>query len=78
MKDILQDIVAHTHSLGFLPLAKISGDNMETIIESMAEDRSVIMTAKTKNPVTEFQGTSYAFKKSGIQRKCCYTSCYTI
>lgn len=57
MKDILQDIVAHTHSLGFLPLAKISGDNMETIIESMAEDRSVIMTAKTKNPVTEFQGT---------------------
>jgi hypothetical protein len=31
MKDILQDIVAHTHSLGFLPLVKITGTNLETI-----------------------------------------------
>lgn len=57
MKDILQDIVAHTHSLGFLPLAKVTGDNKNTTIESMAEDRSVIMMAKTKNPISEFKGT---------------------
>jgi len=44
MKDILQDIVAHTHSLGFLSLVKITGDN-GTTIDSMAEDRSVIMNA---------------------------------
>lgn len=56
MKDILQDIVAHTHSLGFLPLVKITGDSKETVIESMAEDRSVILTAKTKTPVSEFEG----------------------
>jgi len=24
MKDILQDLVAHTHALGFIPLVKIS------------------------------------------------------
>ena len=57
MKDILQDIVAHTHSLGFLPLAKVYGDGKETTIESMADDRSVIMTAKTKAPINEFVGT---------------------
>jgi hypothetical protein len=57
MKDILQDVVAHTHSLGFLPLIKITGENKSTNIESMAEDRSVIMTGKTKNPVNEFKGT---------------------
>ena len=26
MKDILQDIVAHTHSLGFLSLVKVSNE----------------------------------------------------
>ena len=57
MKDILQDIVTHTHALGFLPIIKISGTNLETNIESMAEDRSVILTAKTHMPVEEFQGT---------------------
>jgi hypothetical protein len=56
MKDILQDIVAHTHNLAILPLAKITSDDKETIIESMAEDRSVILNAKTKSPVAEFKG----------------------
>ena len=52
MKDILQDIVAHTHSLGFLSLVKVSGDN-ETTIDSMADDRSVIMTATTTHRVAD-------------------------
>ncbi len=56
MKDILTDIVAHTHQLGIIPLVKISGDSKETLIESMAEDRSVIISAKTKTPVDEFDG----------------------
>lgn len=56
MKDILQDLVAHTHSLGFLPLVKVSSDKSETTIESMAEDRSVILQAKTKAPVGQFDG----------------------
>jgi hypothetical protein len=56
MKDILTDIVAHTHSLGILPLVKVTSDTNETIIESMAEDRSVILNAKTKAPVSEFEG----------------------
>ena len=56
MKDILQDLVAHTHSLGFLPLVKISSDKKETTIESMAGDRSVILQAKTHNPVEKFEG----------------------
>ena len=55
MKDILQDLVAHTHSLGFLPLVKISSDT-ETSIESMAEDRSVVVVAKTHKLVSEFEG----------------------
>ena len=56
MKDFLQDLVAHTHSLGFLPLVKVSASNAETGIESMAEDRSVIVNAKTHTPVESLEG----------------------
>ena len=55
MKDVLQDIVAHTHSLGFLSLVKISNEE-QTKIESMAEDRSVILNANTNTKVNEFEG----------------------
>jgi hypothetical protein len=57
MKDILTDIVTQTHSLGIIPLVKITGTDAETLIESMAEDRSVIINAKTNSPVSEFLGT---------------------
>jgi hypothetical protein len=57
MKDILQDVVAHTHALGFLTLVKVTADETSTVVESMADDRSVIMTATAHNPVTEFDGT---------------------
>ena len=52
MKDILQDIVAHTHSLGFLNLVKITGGD-DTTIDSMADDRSVIMTAESTHSIAE-------------------------
>lgn len=55
MKDILLDLVTHTHSLGFLSLIKINSEK-ETVIESMAEDRSVILSAKTHKKVSEFKG----------------------
>ena len=57
MKDILTDIVTHTHSLGIIPLVKITGTEAETLIEAMAEDRSVIINANTNSPVAEFNGT---------------------
>jgi len=56
MKDILQDVVAHTHALGFLSLVKVSNEE-GTQIDSMAEDRSVILSAETHTPVQEFVGT---------------------
>jgi len=56
MKDILQDLVAHTHALGCIPLVKISSTDEETAIEAMAEDRSVIVNAKTLAPVDQFSG----------------------
>jgi hypothetical protein len=56
MKDFLQDLVAHTHALGVIPLVKITSANNTTTIEGRAEDRSVIMTAVAKTPITNFTG----------------------
>jgi len=56
MKDILQDIVSHTHNLGFLNIVKVTGTDTKTSIDSMADDRSVIMTAETANPYPEMVG----------------------
>jgi hypothetical protein len=57
MKDFLQDIVQHTHGLGTIDLVKITGTQDETVINALAEDRSVIVEAKFKAPIPEFIGT---------------------
>ena len=57
MIDILKDIVKHTHGLGFLDLVKITGTESETAIDSMAEDRSVILQGSFHKPQPEMAGT---------------------
>ncbi len=57
MKDTLQDIVKHTHSLGFIDLVKIVGDDSKTEMEAMAEDRSVVVKSELEKSVAEFTGT---------------------
>jgi|TARA_B110000503_G_scaffold105116_1_gene156856 hypothetical protein len=56
MIDILKDIVKHTHGLGFLDLVKITGTESETAIDSMAEDRSVILQGSFHKPQAEMAG----------------------
>jgi hypothetical protein len=56
MQDLLKDIVSHTHNLGFLNIVKITGDDKKTGIDSMADDRSVILTAETANPYPDMVG----------------------
>jgi hypothetical protein len=57
MKSILQDIVAHTNKLGFLNIVKVTGTEQKTLIDSMADDRSVIMYAETADPHPDMIGT---------------------
>jgi hypothetical protein len=57
MKDYLQDIVQHTHSLGFIDLVKITGTDTTTSIDAVSEDRIAIIQAQFHNPVPEFVGT---------------------
>jgi hypothetical protein len=56
MLDLLKDVVTHTHNLGFLNIVKVTGDEVTTKLDSMADDRSVIMYGEVNGPVAEMIG----------------------
>jgi hypothetical protein len=56
MLDYLKDIVSHTYGLGIINLVKVTGTKTETLIESLSDDKTVIVKAKTVAPVAEFVG----------------------
>ena len=56
MKDFLQDLVAHTYSLGVIPLIRITANKDETLIDGVAEDKTLVLNGQTKIPVTELDG----------------------
>jgi len=57
MRDHLLDLVEHTFDLGCIDLVKITGNTKETVIDGIAEDRSVVVQGKFLAPVPEFVGT---------------------
>jgi len=56
MQDLLKDIVSHTHALGFLDIVKVTGTDQKTQIDSMAENRTVIMFGETLAPHPDMLG----------------------
>ena len=57
MRDHLLDLVEHTYDLGCIDTVKITGNAEETLINAVAEDRSVIIEGKFLVPVADFVGT---------------------
>lgn len=56
MRDYLLDLVEHTYGLGCIDLIKISGTADETIVNGVAEDRSVVVDAKFQTPIADVIG----------------------
>jgi len=57
MRDYLLDLVEHTYDLGCIDLIKITGDDKETNIDGIADDRSVIVQGKFAKANADFMGT---------------------
>lgn len=57
MRNALLDIVQHTHGLGFIDLVRINGDDKETTMAGIAEDRSVVVSATFHKALADFKGT---------------------
>jgi hypothetical protein len=56
MRDHLLDLVEHTLKLGVIDLVKITGDDKSTVINGIAEDRSVVVEGAFATPVADFIG----------------------
>jgi hypothetical protein len=54
--NILKEIVAYTTSVD-LELVKVTGNGVETTLEAMTTDKSLVLQAKFKQPLAEFTGT---------------------
>jgi len=56
MKDYLLDIISHTVDLGFISAVKVTGNDKDTVLDAVADDKTVVVSARFHNPVPEFQG----------------------
>lgn len=56
MRDYLLDIVKNTHDLGCFTAVKITGTDQSTVLDAVAEDHTVVLSATTHAPVPEFRG----------------------
>ena len=56
MKDFLQDLMSHTHSLDGLVILKVTAGASSTMVESISDDRVIIFNAKTHEPVAGING----------------------
>lgn len=56
INDFFKDLVEHTHALGNINLIKVNGEDESVLIDSIAEDNSVIVHGKTKISVKEIKG----------------------
>jgi hypothetical protein len=73
MKDFLQDLVDHTHKLTVLPLVKVTATAENAIVESVAEDRTVMMYGTTHLPVNGLESCIFGMpnlNKLELHLKC--------
>lgn len=56
MRDYLLDLIQHTCSLGFIDLIKVTGTDVTTTINAVAEDNKVIVQGVFHQPDPEFNG----------------------
>lgn len=57
MKDFLQDIVAHIHTLGVLPNIRVNATSSQVDIDALSDDRHVVLKASTHKNVNGLEGS---------------------
>src|SRR6056300_1348336 len=66
LKDVLQDVLKHTHSLGIFEMVKIEGTTSETNIETVDAEKTVIVKAKTHSPVADFAERTVGINRMSV------------
>ena len=66
LKNVLKDVIKHTHGLGIFDLVKIKGDGGETLVETVGEGNSVILKGKMIKEVAEFSDQTVGLSRMGV------------
>jgi hypothetical protein len=66
IKDILKDILKHTHGLGIFEMVKITGDLEKTEVEAVDADKTVIFKGQTLHPVADFVDATIGLSRMGV------------
>ena len=66
IKDILKDVLKHTHGLGIFEMVKITGDLEKTVVETVDADKTVIFKGETLNPVPDFVDSTIGLSRMGV------------
>tara|TARA_A100001515_G_scaffold140738_1_gene136797 strand:- start:442 stop:1197 length:756 start_codon:yes stop_codon:yes gene_type:complete len=66
IKDILKDVLKHTHGLGIFEMVKITGDLEKTEVETVDADKTVIFKGETLNPVPDFVDSTVGLSRMGV------------
>ena len=66
IKDILKDVLKHTHGLGIFEMVKITGDVEKTTVETVDPDKTVIFKGETHNPYPEFVDSTVGLSRMQV------------
>jgi len=66
IKDILKDVLKHTHGLGIFVMVKITGDVEKATIETVDADKTVIFKGETHQPYPDFVDSTVGLSRMGV------------
>ena len=66
IKDVLKDVLKHTHGLGIFEMVKMTGTVDGTEIETVDPDKTVILKGVTVNPVPDFVDATVGLSRMGV------------
>lgn len=66
VKNVLKDILKHTHGLGIFEMVKITGTTEVTEVETVNADKTVIFKGRTVNPVPDFVDATVGLSRMGV------------
>lgn len=66
LKDVLKDVLKHTHGLDIFESVKITGTEKETTVDTLNDEKTVILKGVLKEPVPEFEGETVGLGKMGV------------
>jgi hypothetical protein len=66
IKDVLKDILKHTHGLDIFEMVKIVGTEKTTTIETVDKDKTVVVKAELAKPCKEFKDETVGLSRMGV------------